>query len=172
MLNLHGMFVPFAIGGAVVAYVAYRLAYRVAQRRSSEGSTFNLPDEVRRERDSLCAVVEALPAQLESAKRSRLAAAETHGRLRSEATQQWLTELEADLAETRLLGSQIPAADADGMDPSVMQWDIKLVEILALSIRVNRLADKYRLSELSEEPILLPEGRAVLHPSMSLSAPS
>ena len=174
MLNLHGMFVPLAIGGAVVAYLGYRLAYR----RSSKRGTFNLPDEVRKERDSLCAVVEALPEQLELAKRSRLAIAETQGRLGSEATQQWLKELEADLAETRLLGSQIPAADTDATDQSVMQWDIKLVEILALSIRVNGLADKYRLSvsaddsESSEELISLQEGPTALHPSMSLSAPS
>jgi hypothetical protein len=96
--------------------------------------------------------VEALPEQLEAVKRARVAAAKIRGSSGREALQHWLGEFEVDLAEATLLGSQLPAADTEDMDHSAMELDMKLAEILALSIRANRLADKYRRAACEPAP--------------------
>jgi hypothetical protein len=120
--------IPIAVSGAAIAYLVYRVYARRARRNDRK-----LYAEVCKERESLRCVVAALPERLESARRSRMAVA---------------SEIEADLAAAKLLGSQLPAADIDTTDRSGMELDIKLAEILTLSIRANRLADKYsRASE-------------------------
>jgi hypothetical protein len=91
------------------------------------GDRRKLSAEIGRECESLRCVVEALPGLLESARPSRVGG-----------------ELEADWAEARLLKSQLPETVDDIVDGSGMDLDIKLAEILALSIRANRLSDKYR----------------------------
>jgi hypothetical protein len=121
--------IPIAVTGAAIAYLVYRVYARRARRNNRK-----LYAEVCKERESLHCVVAALPEQLESARRSRMVAG----------------EIEADLAEAKLLGSQLPAADVDTTDRSEMELDIKLAEILALSIRANRLADKYSRASLDK----------------------
>jgi hypothetical protein len=143
MLSLHGIAVPIAVSSAALAYLAYRVYAHRVRRAQHE-----LYTEVCNEREALCHVVETLPEQLESAKRWRIAGLRTRGPSGLEATRQWLEELERDLAEVILLRSQLPAAEVDGADQSEMELDIRLAEILALAIRANRLADKYR--ELAE----------------------
>jgi len=60
---------------------------------------------------------------------------------------QWLCQLELDLSETELLRTQLSAVDADDHKAlSDMEVDIKLIEVLALSLRASALADKYRVS--------------------------
>ena len=122
--------VPIAVAGAAIAYLVYRVYARRASRNNRK-----LHAEVCRERESLRCVIAALPEQLESARRSRMAVA---------------GEIEADLAEAKLLGSQLPAAEVDTTDRSGMVLHIKLAEILALSIRANRLADKYSCAPLDK----------------------
>ena len=121
---------PIAVSGAAIAYLVYRVYARRARRNNRK-----LHAEVCKERESLHCVVAALPEQLESARRSRMAVA---------------SEIEADLAEAKLLGSQLPAAVIDTTDRSEMELDIKLAEILALSIRANRLADRYGRASLDK----------------------
>lgn len=161
------------MGCAVIAYLAYR--------RLARGRGVDLHGEVANERDSLRSVVETLPDLMALAKQSRIAIAESQGLLGSEAMQQWLQELEADVTEAKLLGSQVPAADIEPAEQSVMGLDIRLVEILALSIPANKLADKYRLSLSADEADskkLLDQSKKsaelppALEPSMSLVAPS
>jgi hypothetical protein len=136
---------------AAMAYLVYRIsAHRSAQRASRNRR--DLHGEVGEELAALRCTVEALPEQLEAAKRSRLAAAKIRGQSGREAMQHWLSELEADLEEAKLLDSQLPAADTEDMDHSDMELDIKLAEILALSIRANRLADKYRRAPSEPAP--------------------
>jgi hypothetical protein len=107
-----------------MAYLAHRIsAYRSVHR--SQRYRHDLHSEVAEEREALRSTVQGLPELLEAAKRSRPAA-------------------EEDLAEAKLLGSQLAAADTEDMGDSGMELDIQLAEILALSIRANRLADKYR----------------------------
>jgi hypothetical protein len=91
----------------------------------------DLHSEVDTEREALRSTVEALPELLEAAKRSRIGVVK-------------LSELETDLVEAKLLNSQLPPAGTEEMDYSGMELDIQLAEILTLSIRANRLADKYR----------------------------
>jgi hypothetical protein len=144
MLSLHSIAIPIAVAGAALGYLVFRICMHRARRARHERYTLKLRTEVCKEREALGSVVEALPEQLESAKRARIAAIRTRGRSSLEATRQWLEELELDLAETKLLESQLSAADTDSNDYSGMELDIQLAEILALSIRANRLADKYR----------------------------
>jgi hypothetical protein len=144
MLSLHSIAIPIAVAGAALGYLVFRICVHRARRARHERYTHTLRTEVSNEREALCSVVEALPEQLESAKRSRIAAVRPRGPSSLEATRQWLGELELDLAEAKLLESQLPAADTDGTDYSGMELDIQLAEILTLSIRANRLADKYR----------------------------
>ena len=139
-LSFQKISILLAIAGAAIVYLAIRLYARRARRDK------HLRAEVREEREALRCMIDALPEQLE-AKRSRMA-----GVSRSEATQQWLSQIEVDLAEAKLMGSQLPAVDTDDTDRSGMELDIKLAEILALSIRANRLADKYRLLLTAEHP--------------------
>ncbi len=122
----------------------FRIWLHRARRARHERYAHQLRTEVCKEREALCSVIEALPEQLESAKRSRIAAVRTRGPSSLEATRRWLEELELDVAEAKLFESQLPAADADGADHSGMELDIHLADILALSIRANRLVDKYR----------------------------
>jgi hypothetical protein len=173
MLSFQSIPASLAIGGGVIAYLAYR--------RAAGGRRIDLQGEVAKERDSLISLAETLPELIKMAKQSRIALADSQGHLGSEAMQQWLDELEVDVAEAKLLSSQVPAADFEPTHRSVMELDIKLVEILAVSIRANRLADKYRLSLSADEAdsrrLLDQSKRSVepppaLEPSMSLVAPS
>jgi hypothetical protein len=83
----------------------------------------------------------------------------------------------------------LPAADAEYMDYLGMELDIQLAEILALSIRANRLADKYRRAacepapsadaaeasdaeSLFEQAASIPAQVRAQHAAMSFIAPS
>jgi hypothetical protein len=144
MSSLHNIPAVLAIvvAGFLVAYAAYRRsAMRTAQKRTSH----DLRSELRAELESLRAVLEALPANIGVARRSRTAAAHAAGDPSPEGLQQWLCELDRDLSEVDLLKSQLFAADAaDSL--SDMDLEVRLVEILALSLRASALAEKYRAS--------------------------
>jgi hypothetical protein len=133
--------IAVAMGGALIAYAAYR--------RSKRHTVNDLRSEVRAEQKSLRATTEALPAQIELAKRSFAAAAHATGH--TEGLQQRLRELDLDLSEAERLRSQSAAADSDYNDLSDMDVEIKLVEVLALSLRASMLADKYRASISTQE---------------------
>ena len=159
MLSLHSIAIPIAIAGTALGYFVFRICMHRARSARHERYTHKLRTEVCKEREALGGVIEALPAQLETAKRSRIAAVRTRGPSRLEATRRWLDELELDLAEAKQLQSQLTAtADTDGTDHSEMELDIQLAEILALSIRAVRLADKYRRAATETEP------RRMFHP--------
>ncbi len=145
MPNLHNIpaVLAVALAGALIAYAAYR---RSAKRTAQKRTATDLRAELRAEQESLRAAVEALPAQIDLAKRTRVAAAHAAGDAASEGLQQWLCELDVDLAEAELLKSQLPAADADYKPLSDMEVEIELVEVLALSLRANPLTEKYRAS--------------------------
>jgi hypothetical protein len=134
--NIPPVFAAAVAGGALIAYAAYR---RYTKRRVN-----HLRAELLAEQESLRAAIEALPAQIELARRSR-AAAHAAGNTGPEELQ-WLTELELDLSEAERLRSQLPAADPDYKFLSDMDVDIELVEVLALSLRASALAEKYRVS--------------------------
>jgi hypothetical protein len=147
MSSLHNIpaVLAVAVAGALVAYGAYRRsAKRTAQKRTSH----DLRSEIRAEQESLRAALEALPAQIGLAKRSRTAAAHAAENAAPEGLQQWLCELDLDLSEVELLKSQLSGADADTKSLSDMDMDmeIRLVEVLALSLRASALAEKYRTS--------------------------
>jgi hypothetical protein len=145
MSSLHNIpaVLAVAVAGALVAYGAYRRsAKRTAQKRTSH----DLRSEIRAEQESLRAALEALPAQIGLAKRSRTAAAHAAGNAAPEGSQQWLCDLDLDLSEVELLKSQLSAADADTKSLSDMDVEIRLVEVLALSLRASALAEKYRAS--------------------------
>jgi hypothetical protein len=126
--------IPIVIGGAVMAYVLFR--------RLASGRVVDPRDEIRTELESLRRVTAALPEQMNVAKRS-MATAEAKGLLGSETTRLWLGAFEADLAEAELVASEVPSTDESADDRSVMRLELRLAEILVLSIRANRLADKY-----------------------------
>jgi hypothetical protein len=133
-----------AVAGALIAYAAYR---RSAKRMAQERTAGDLRSELRAEQESLRAAIAALPAQIDLAKRGRTAAARAAGNIGSEGLQQWLCELDLDLSEVELLKSQLSAADTDDHESiSDMDVEIRLVEILALSLRAGALAEKYRAS--------------------------
>jgi hypothetical protein len=140
MSSLHNIpaVLAVAVAGSLVAYAAYRRsAKRTAQKRTSH----DLRSEIRAELESLRAALEALLAHIGLARRSRTAAGDTS----SEGLQQWLCELDLDLSEVELLKSQLFTADAaDSL--SDMDVEVKLVEVLALSLRASALAEKYRAS--------------------------
>jgi hypothetical protein len=112
--------------------------------------------ELRAEQESLRATIEVLRAKIDLAKRSR-AAFHAAGNTGPQALQNWLGELDHDLSEVDLLKSQLSAADSDDESLSDMDVDIKLVEVLALSLRASELADKYNdsifLQEMDREEI-------------------
>jgi hypothetical protein len=170
MLIFHNVAVIIAMASAVLAYIAYR-------RWKSQ--SLDLPSELRVELESLRAAIEALPAQLDLAKRFRMAAAETAGFVASEAIQQWLSEFDIDSLEVTMLESQLPAADTDYSELSELELDIRLVEILVLSLRADSLADKYRVPAPANDrdrgaPVdqagLLSDRAGVRHPPLSLGA--
>jgi len=129
-----------AVAAAVpIAYAVYR---RSVNRRSIERRMHDLGAELRAEQESLRAMIEALPAQIDLAKRSRMAPAHAPGN--TEVLQQWLGELELDSSEVELLRSQLATVDPGDMSLSDVDAEIKLVEVLALSLRASALAEKYR----------------------------
>jgi len=125
----------------LIAYAVYR---RSINRRSIERRMHDLGAELRAERESLRAMVEALPAQIDLAKRYRRAPA--HARGNNEGLQQWLDELDLDSSEVELLRSQLSTIDSGDMPLSDVDMEIRLVEVLALSLRASALAEKYRAS--------------------------
>jgi len=145
MPSLHNIPVVLAVAvaGALIAYAAYR---RSAKRMAQERTAGDLRSELCAEQESLRTAIEALRAQIGLAKRAREAAAHAAGNIGSEGLQQWLCELDLDLSEVELLKSQLSAADSDHKSLSDMDVEIRLVEILALSLRVGALAEKYRAS--------------------------
>ena len=164
--------IPIVIGGAVIAYVVFR--------RLASGRVVDPRDEIRTELESLRLVTAALPEQMNLAKRS-MAMAEAKGLLGSETTRLWLGAFEVDRAEAELVASQVPSTDESVDDRSVMGLELRLAEILALSIRANRLADKYSrplcadgadAERLSHQAESLAQPPPALQSSMSLIAPS
>jgi hypothetical protein len=143
MPSLHNIPAVFAVAvaGALITYAAYR---RSAKRTAQERTAGDLRSELHAEQESLRAAIEALPALIDLAKRSRTAAAHAAGNTGPEGLQQWLCELDLDLSELELLKSQLSAADADTESLSDMDVEIRLVEVLALSLRASALAEKYR----------------------------
>jgi hypothetical protein len=127
------------------------LIARAAYRRSSRRSAHDLRPEVLAERESLRAAIEELPTLIDLARRSRTAAALAAGNSGPDGLQQWLSELDLDLSEAALLRSQLPAADLDYTALSDMDVELKLVEVLALSLRASALADKYQASISAQE---------------------
>jgi hypothetical protein len=128
-----------AVAGALIAYAAYR---RSVKRMAKERTAGDLRSELRAEQESLRAAIEALPAQIDLAKRGRAA-----GNIGPEGLQQWLCELDNDMSEVELLKSQLPAVGTDDyVSLSDMDLEIRLVEILALSLRASPLTEKYRVS--------------------------
>jgi hypothetical protein len=163
MLSLQSMMVAAAIGGALLVYAAYG---RFKKNRSAD-----LQSEVCEERESLRAVIESLPARMELAMQSPEGS--------TESIRQRLSELEIDLLEAKLLGVELP--DIDYVDLSAGELELRLIEILALSMRADALAEKYGVSSENEEPAeaLEPPENAELadavrsaHPAMLLAAPS
>jgi hypothetical protein len=134
ILSLIPAALAVAAGGALTGYAAYR--------RSSRRRTHDLRPELWAELASLHAAVEALPAQIDLAKRLRKAAAHQAGSAAAE-VQQWLREVDLDLSEAELLKSQLPAPDGH-QSLSDMEVEIKLVEVLSSSLRARALAEKYR----------------------------
>jgi hypothetical protein len=155
ILSLQRISILLVVAGVAIVYFAIRLFAKRVRRDQR-----HLRAEVREERDALLCMIEGLPQQLESAKRSRMAVA----------PQQWLDEMEADLAEAKLMGSQLPAADTEDADRSGMDLDIKLAEILALSIRAIRIADKYGLPLTEEHPAGLGAAESLFEQAASLPA--
>ena len=146
MPSLHNILavIAVAVAGAVTTYSAYR---RSAKRTAQNWTASDVRSELRAEQESLRAAIEALPAQIDLARRSRTAAAHAAANTGPEGLQQWLCQLELDLSETELLRTQLSAVDADDHKAlSDMEVDIKLIEVLALSLRASALADKYRVS--------------------------
>jgi hypothetical protein len=145
MSNLHNVSAVLAVGvaGSLIAYGAYR---RSAKRMAQKRTAGDLRSELRVEQESLWAALETLPAQVGLAKRSRTAAAHAAGNTAPEGLQQWLCELDLDLSEVELLKSQLSAVDADIQSLSDLDVEIRLVEVLALSLRASALAEKYRAS--------------------------
>lgn len=135
---------PAVLAVAVAVLIAYAVYRRIINRRSIERRTHDLGAELRTEHESLRAMVEALPAQIDVAKRQRTAPA--HARGNSEGLQQWLDELDLDSSEVELLRSQLSAVDSGDMSLSDVDMEMKLVEVLALSLRATALAEKYRAS--------------------------
>ena len=136
------------MAGSLIAYGAYR---RSAKRMAQKRTAGDLRSELRAEQESLRAAIEALPAQIELEKRARTAAAHAAGNIRPEGLQQWLCELDLDLSEVELLKSQLPAAESDHKSLSDMDVEIRLVEILGLSLRAGALVEKYRASSSVQE---------------------
>jgi hypothetical protein len=87
-------------------------------------------------------MIEALSARIDLAKQSRMAAAFRAGNLGPDESQQ-LDEMDLDLSEAARLRSQLSAADTDYESISDMDVEVKLVEVLALSLRAGALTDKY-----------------------------
>jgi hypothetical protein len=144
MSNLHNIpaVLVAAVAGSLIAYAAYRRsAIRNAQKRTGG----ELRSELRAEQESLRAAIEALPAQIELAKRSRMAAAHAAGNTGPE-LQQWLCQLDLHLSELELLKSQLATDDSGHESSADMDLEIRLVEVLALSLRAEALAEKYRAS--------------------------
>jgi hypothetical protein len=138
-----------AVAGALIAYAVYR---RSAKRMAQERTAGDLRSELRAEQESLRAAIEALPAQIDLAKRGRMAAARATENIGPEGLQQWLCELDLDASEAELLKSQLSAADTDDQKSlSDMDVEIRLVEILALSLRAGALTEKYRASTSEQE---------------------
>jgi hypothetical protein len=151
MPNLHNIpaIAAVAVAGALIAYAAYR---RSVQRMAQERTAGDLRSELRAEQESLRAAIAALPAQIDLAKRGRTAAARAAGNIESEGLQQWLCELDLDLSEVELLKSRLSTFDTDDHESiSDMDVEIRLVEILALSLRAGALAEKYRASTSVQE---------------------
>ena len=151
MLSLQTITVSLAVAGALSAYGAYGKFKKSRYR--------DLRAELCEERESLRSVIESLPGQLQQVQRSPTAGAES--------VRQRLSELEVDLLEAKLLGVEMP--EIDYADLSAGELELRLVEILALSIRANALADKYRVAfeENAEPNHVLAAGA---EPAMSLAA--
>ena len=63
--------------------------------------------------------------------------------------QQWLCQLDLDLSELELLKSQLSPDDSDHKSISDMDVDIRLVEVLALSLRADAHA-QYEIRAFAE----------------------
>jgi hypothetical protein len=125
----------FAAAGALISFAAYR---RAAKRRA-----LDVRAELRAEQQLLCTTIESLRTKIDMAKQSWSSGVDAAS-TGTGGLPQWLHELDFDLSELQLSTFQLPAGDSDYESLSDMDVDIKLVDVLALSLRVNTLADRYR----------------------------
>jgi hypothetical protein len=142
MSNLQSILVT-VIAGIAIAYLAYR--------RFPKDKRADTRSELRTQQESFRAAAESLAATLDMARRTRTAAAEEAGHCRSEALQRFFDEWDADWLEANQLALQVPAADTDYGALSDTDVDIRLLEILALSLRAHSLVDKYRASSAAAD---------------------
>ena len=136
MLNFPNLLAAAAIAGAAIAYLL--------QRRSGRRTLATMRAELRQDQAFLRTAVEALPAALGLAKQRLLVEAEAAGPAMPEELRKRLVELAGDCSRAALMLSQLPAANADYSRLSADELDICLIDSLALSIRAQDLADKYR----------------------------
>ncbi len=108
-----------AIAGVLIATVAWR--------RPTPRHALDLRSEVRAEQASLQTALDSLRTRMDPSTHSRTASA----------------ELDLDLSEAESLRSEVAAADSDFKGLSDMEVEIKLVQILSLSLRAGILTDKY-----------------------------
>jgi len=158
------LFVALPVVSGLIAYLVYR--------RSTKVAIFDLRAELHAERAALRADLAALAKQLDAAKRLLGEPDQASGALPSEGLQPRRSELQSDYEEAALLESQAPLADTDFAGLSDMALEIRLVEILALSLRVNALSEKYPAARPFEEADRVASGgQVVLPPTMPLIAP-
>jgi hypothetical protein len=154
--------VAFAAAGALISFAAYR---RAAKRKAN-----HVRAELRAEQQLLCAAIESLRTTIDMAKQSWSAGADAAITGTGELPQ-WLQELDFELSELELSRSQLPAGDSDSEPLSDIDVDIKLVDVLALSLRVNTLADQYRdsISDLEAECETVDDDAEAPAPQYSIS---
>jgi hypothetical protein len=141
---------PF-IAAMVAALMAAVAVLWFRSRRPPPVTQVDLASEVREAREALRAALEALPSQLDRARTFRATIDDAETSPETAERVHWLGDLDSDLQEVKLLDSQLPAADSDYGQLSAMELDVRLLEILALSVRANSLADKYRIAQVPED---------------------
>ncbi|WP_097459914.1 hypothetical protein [Mangrovitalea sediminis] len=135
-----------AITGIIgaVAGVAGAITACIALRRTKELKALDLRLELRRMEGTLQSDIQDLIPLLERAKTSYTRLAAAQGKFGSGATEEWISQWEADIAEARELvaGSTVLDIDCTGFSQAALE--ARLVTVHKLQNQVGKFAQKYQ----------------------------
>jgi len=133
----------FSVVGGTMGIIAYR--------RIGSMKALDLRIELQKQLQVVRRLIEGLPMLMIEAQQSRARVLSTGRGGGTGALLAWRTQADIDDVATKGLALELPPEDAKFSELSVSELENKLLDIHALSLRANSIADRYRASLVKDD---------------------